>query len=601
MLCLFAVFAFSCNEEMERLLTDDYPESGTEYTTGHVLMVVIDGASGIAVNEAYNTRKAPVIRSMTDKSLFTFYGLADNEEGVSKERGWANLLTGTTKNGLDVNQGIDELETPSFLQRLKEADENLKVSFYSSDTEFFGAFGSVADTKRKTSADSETADALIAEINGETISDIVVAQFGGVQQIGEQHGFWSNETTPTSEVIDAIYNVDAFIGKIMKVLEARPRYVQENWLVVITSSYGGVYEGNVTPASLYDDPRLNSFMMLYNSRFASKLLQRPGSDELQYKFYSPYFVGPGQKATTNAVMTGNTEFFNMGKRWSSNPDEEVDKSGYTIQFKMFDKHGDPWGNRNIISKRYQKAGTGWQLMFSNNTQVEFAANFKEGSSVFRLPSTRRDGSWHSYTLVIKEVDDTQKGDSILFYLDGKYQMGCKIDGSKDMWTDAPLAIGHTFSPDRPNQANLYINDLQFYNVALPADIIAEYHCTTKLDLLGELYPYWNNLVGYYPNDREDDIGLSYLEDYSKYTSKDKRLYFNKPVGTFAPTDDYVTRRQESIVTDKVCPLIDDSYYKTVLNTVDLSYQIFKWFGEPVDSSWNFDGEGWALDYVSLNN
>lgn len=55
----------------------------------------------------------------------------------------------------------------------------------------------------------------------------------------------------------------------MKALEARPRYVQENWLVVITSSYGGVYEGNVTPASLYDDPRLNSFMMLYNSRFAS--------------------------------------------------------------------------------------------------------------------------------------------------------------------------------------------------------------------------------------------------------------------------------------------------------------------------------------------
>ena len=58
MLCLFAVFAFSCNEDMERLLTDDYPESGTEYTTGHVLMVVIVGASAIAVKEAYNTRKA---------------------------------------------------------------------------------------------------------------------------------------------------------------------------------------------------------------------------------------------------------------------------------------------------------------------------------------------------------------------------------------------------------------------------------------------------------------------------------------------------------------------------------------------------------------
>ena len=301
-LCLSAVLAFSCNEEMGRLLTDDYPESGTEYTTGHVLMVVIDGASGIAVNEAYNTRKAPVIRSMTDNSLFTFYGLADSEEGASRERGWANLLTGTTKNGLDANQGIDELKTPSFLQRLKEADEKLKASFYSSDTAFFGAFENVADTKKKTSADSETTDALIAEINSEKTSDIIVAQFGGVQQAGEQYGFWENETTPTSEVIDAIYDVDAFIGKIMKALEARPLYVQENWLVVITSSYGGVYESNITPASLYDDPSLNSFMMLYNNRFASKLLQRPSADELQYKFYSPYFVGPGQKATTNAGL-----------------------------------------------------------------------------------------------------------------------------------------------------------------------------------------------------------------------------------------------------------------------------------------------------------
>lgn len=114
--CLFAVFAFSYNEEMERLLIDDYPESGTGYITGYVLMVVIDGVPGIAVNEAHNTRKALVIRSMTGKSLFTFYGLVDNEEGVNKERGWADLLTGTTENGPDVNQGIDELEAPSFLQ-----------------------------------------------------------------------------------------------------------------------------------------------------------------------------------------------------------------------------------------------------------------------------------------------------------------------------------------------------------------------------------------------------------------------------------------------------------------------------------------------------
>lgn len=54
-LCLFAIFILSYNEGMERFLTDDYPESSTEYITGHVLVVVTDGVSGIAVNGVYNT------------------------------------------------------------------------------------------------------------------------------------------------------------------------------------------------------------------------------------------------------------------------------------------------------------------------------------------------------------------------------------------------------------------------------------------------------------------------------------------------------------------------------------------------------------------
>ena len=47
------------------------------------------------------------------------------------------------------------------------------------------------------------------------------------------------------------------------------------------------------------------------------------------------------------------------------------------------------------------------------------------------------------------------------------------------------------------------------------------------------------------------------------------------------------------------------WFAGVMNAVDLEYGLQymfnEWFGEPVDSSWNFDGEGWALDYVSLNN
>jgi hypothetical protein len=599
--CLSALFLSSCNEPKERLLQDSYPESGTGYETGHVLLVIIDGASGTAVNEAYNSRKAPNIRSMTDNSMFTFDGLAETNEQMNKERGWANLMTGVTTHDVGDAKGIDELQTPSFLKRLKESDADLKVSLYASDSRFFDAFGSDADVKKQTASDRETTDALLAETGEQTAkpSDVIVVQLGGVEKAGVENGFWKTQTVPTDEVIDAVYEVDALIGEMKKTLEARPNYGSENWIVVVTSGYGGNYNGSYETESLYDEPGLNTFSMIYNSRFSPSLLRKPSSSELQYKFCSPYFVGPGQRATTNAVMINNTKFFNMDKRWSSNTDDEVDTGGYTIHFRMIDLHNDPWGNRNILSKRYGTSGPGWQIRYSSNTIFEFYANNRSGNAWISR-STRRDGLWHSYTVVIKEVNNTQTGDSIILYLDGVRDAGCLTDGSKDMWTDAPLTIGHTYSPDRPSQANVIINDLQFYNIALPADFIAANHCKTQLDDLGEDYEYWNELVGYYPNDREDDRELPYLNDYSKYTSEDKRLYFNKPVGTFSPSDDVVTYMQRGVISENVCPLIDDSFYEAVFNTVDLPYQVFQWLGKPVDFSWGFEGKGWSLNYTSLN-
>ena len=70
-LCITAWTCISCNNSMDRLLRDEYPESGTQAQTGKVLLIVIDGASGRAVNEAYNTQKTPNIRSMRENSLIT--------------------------------------------------------------------------------------------------------------------------------------------------------------------------------------------------------------------------------------------------------------------------------------------------------------------------------------------------------------------------------------------------------------------------------------------------------------------------------------------------------------------------------------------------
>ena len=49
----------SCDNSLERLTTNEYPESGNQAQTGHVLCVVIDGASGKAEHRCATSGSHP--------------------------------------------------------------------------------------------------------------------------------------------------------------------------------------------------------------------------------------------------------------------------------------------------------------------------------------------------------------------------------------------------------------------------------------------------------------------------------------------------------------------------------------------------------------
>ena len=57
-----------------------------------------------------------------------------------------------------------------------------------------------------------------------------------------------------------------------------------------------------------------------------------------------------------------------------------------------------------------------------------------------------------------------------------------------------------------------MTNVQVYDVALPADFIAENYKLSGLDELGKDYPYWDNLIGYWPCDREEDYEGEVLPD-----------------------------------------------------------------------------------------
>ena len=107
--CACAAIAAACNDvEMERLLKDNYPASESVYENNHVLMVVMDGVSGTALQKAMNDGKAPYMKELREISNYTLNGLAETNERVTPstaitgDRGWANLMTGISTHGIGM-------------------------------------------------------------------------------------------------------------------------------------------------------------------------------------------------------------------------------------------------------------------------------------------------------------------------------------------------------------------------------------------------------------------------------------------------------------------------------------------------------------------
>lgn len=590
--CAILLVPFSCNEEMVNRLTAEYPASGTNYKSGKVLLIVVDGASGKAINEACNKNSAPNITSILPNSMYTFEGLADSKSALSsfsEDRGWANLMTGVTTH--NVGEGIakiSEMTQPSFLKLLKQGNVDLKSSLYASDSSFYNVFSKDVDKAvgHGGANDELVRDSLISELgkSNSSPSDVIVAEFKGVELSGRESGFYDASGAPTANIISAVKTVDSHIGKILKTLKSRPNFVKENWVVIITSNYGGVGTSS-SVSTYYDYPDRNTFSLMYNSRFAYRLLQKPAADELTYPFFSPIW---GISGYTDYAKVNDPTLFNVD--WSS----KGSKSGYTIQFMIrTTTTTEENGGQVFVSKAdATNSSKGWVILSDYNYfKVRIG-----GSTVWSEQNyTRRinDGKWHTATFVFDKPKNRFR-----MYTDGIYNMhsslnsthGFSLTGLNPGDLTDPLTINKIANSVTDKKSPYYLTNLQFYNVALPENFIKANSGRTRLEELGN--EYWGNLMGYWPNDREEDFQENKLRDYSKYaqTQNGKSdLYFGGNV---------VWGSGESLEPN-ILPTPTASFYKKVFNTVDISYQIFDWLGVSVDSSWKLEGQGWTFNYSAI--
>lgn len=583
----------SCNDELEDGLRKDYPESGYDNLEGHVLWIVLNGASGSAVREANNDHRIENLNAMMSHSLYTFSGLADTRTDtvVGNRMGWDNLFTGL------LNCTPD---TPDILTKLKGLDATCRTEIFASTTEFYDSYARKADDSFLGTDEQITARVVDELSKGESVPSFMVVEYNGVQQAGEQYGFvipdgQEDAGRPTEEVIAAVSGVDRYVGHIVKALQARPDYAVENWLVAVVSPSGGVADNE--GEAVYEMKDRNLFAMYHNYKLGEKLLLPPSSEnDLEYKYWTPLY---GIKdATDNAKVIDPTLFdleFDPGD--GSVPYDTV---SYTVQFMVYCPKG-PGNNhwRPFVSKALQvdpREGQGWQVGCDGWRVKTYAAGEQIWSQ--NSWSTLNDWAWHTLTAVFDF-----KNQKFIQYKDGRSDLRSDApykDFSKNLAVGdrAPLTIGQKIynASENDETTTNYITNVQIYNVALPPEFIAKNYKLTGLDELGEDYPYWDNLIGYWPSDREEDFKGEVLPDYSKYGS----VFGGVNAGrSDMKLSDNVVWESGTVVDDNIKPPFANSYYQTSINLVDIPYQTLQWLGFTVPDAWGWTGIARTLPYEDL--
>ncbi|MGB0654604.1 MAG: alkaline phosphatase family protein [Pirellulales bacterium] len=214
---------------------------------GRVLVIGIDGVRPDALRIA----DTPAIDELILEGAFTnntkILGDRYRENETISGPGWSSFLTGVwaDKHGVNDNtfRGQNYDEYPHFFVHLKRTfPEAITGSFV--DWEPIDTF-ILRDVDVREVCPASSEDSLLqkdeklankaAKFLTQQNPHAVFVYFGQVDEIGHQDGF--HPSVPS--YLQALRTVDAHVATLMRAIQSRPEYLEENWLVVISTDHGG--------------------------------------------------------------------------------------------------------------------------------------------------------------------------------------------------------------------------------------------------------------------------------------------------------------------------------------------------------------------------
>lgn len=217
----------------------DVPTLPNGTSSRKVLVVGMDGLRYDRIAAA----KAPTLKSLMANGTFGASLLYANPmAATSSGPGWSTISTGVwpDKHGVKDNTfaGKNYGKYPGFLARLNQVRPDLSL-FAAVDWPELDTHGTVtpgADAKLVYNNNYVVNDKLITDQTEQVLRaqnpDVLFVYFGETDEIGHNNGAASRK------YLDAIDVQDAYLGRLLAAIQARPSYGSESWTVIVTTDHG---------------------------------------------------------------------------------------------------------------------------------------------------------------------------------------------------------------------------------------------------------------------------------------------------------------------------------------------------------------------------
>lgn len=560
---LLIMLMMSCKKFVDPALIFEKEPENTKVKTRKVLIIAVDGLSGIAL-EKYTPQH---IQKLLEHAKYTYAGLSDASSGDAST--WATLLSGksSAKHGVygdSFEEDIDEDDPHghnssgqatgyiTFFQRILEQGKRMRSFSATSWQELDDNALDYAETRIVKANDEEVKKTAIDTLKSTlTNTSFGVINFRGVNEAGKSGGFSLSNAAYKA----AIDKIDGYIGEIKAAIEGRSTFENEDWLIVVTANHGGLGQG-YGGASL-EERKIP--IILYNPNFVGQKMEAPAlvnSMEIKTK-----------DANMPTITAANTDIYDI-----------KDDKEYTIMCKVKNNVKPTGGNHAVILGRVTHAytgGNGWAFMIegANTGKYRFYLADKNASNnqlqvVGSLAGEA--GKWETLAVKLYKKDDGKR--YAKFYVNGVAGEERDITTGRGSF-QAPTANFFVGSGNVSSVGtfNGMVNNLVFVTKALSDEEIQSYNCLGTVD---ESTSFWSQTAGFWSM---DDIGQRTFKN-KVATSLDTDFKF--------PNGNYIW----NLNAKWNCLSEQENAKFFIMNQYDIVPQIAYWMDIKPQDSWLLDGK-----------